>query len=104
RGTGITGLALLVAGLYLLHRHRGHRNRGPHGPEQRQGAAAGAPAAFTQQDADAAQHAAQQNEQRAGQQTGPPAWDPLAAAPLGWELPDPATEATAVPDPIGTAA
>src|SRR5699024_6530722 len=29
--------------------------------------------------------------------------DPLAAAPLGWELPGPTTEATAVPDPIGTA-
>lgn len=80
-GGGIIGLALLVGALYLLHRNRGHLNRYVPGTDGWQGGNhTGAPASFTHDDVEGSQH------------QEPSEWDPLAAAPLGWELPDPAAQ------------
>lgn len=69
-GGGVIGLAILVTMLYLLHRGRGQFNR----PVVPVGPATGA--AFSMSSALAAQRSSD-------------GWDPLAAAPLGWDLPDP---------------
>jgi phage shock protein PspC (stress-responsive transcriptional regulator) len=79
-GGGLIGLALTIAALYLLHRSRGHLNR-PVGAVDGYATSAGWPgpsASFT-----AASTAAPVTG------TAPPAWDPLGAAPLAWDLPDP---------------
>ncbi|HVV14215.1 PspC domain-containing protein [Amycolatopsis sp.] len=63
-GGGIIGLALLVTALYLLHRGRGQFNR-PEVPET-------------------TMYSMSTPASTATQQQG---WDPLAAAPLAWDLP-----------------
>lgn len=73
-GGGVLGLAILVAGLYLLHRSRGQFNRpAPTAPA--------VSAAVSTPSAPAAEQAS--------------CWDPLGAAPLGWDLPDPVPPAPA---------
>ncbi|WP_027928088.1 PspC domain-containing protein [Amycolatopsis benzoatilytica] len=80
-GGGLIGFALISTCLYLLHRTRGQDNR----PAPVAAFAAAAPAAsgtgaFTM-NSDAPTSAAA------------PGWDPLAADPAGWDLPEPATPA-----------
>jgi hypothetical protein len=90
-GGGFIGLALLGGTLYLLHRNRGRYNRPvvpaeqlpPFGP-------GGFDAAFSMTDTAAATDP-----------SAPPAWDPLGAAPLAWDLPDryPASSPASPPPP-----
>jgi phage shock protein PspC (stress-responsive transcriptional regulator) len=78
-GTGLVGLVLLLAAVFLLHRHRaalGHQAAGPAAP------AAAAPSAAMD-----AQMNAPVTEPES--RSGPPAWDPLGAAPFAWDLPEP---------------
>lgn len=77
-GGGLIGLTLIIAALYLLHRSRGHLNR-PVGAIGGYAASTGASASFTA--------ASTATPSAAG--TAHPAWDPLGAAPLAWDLPDP---------------
>ncbi|MDT8909645.1 PspC domain-containing protein [Amycolatopsis sp. PS_44_ISF1] len=79
-GGGLIGFVLLSIGLYLLHRSRGQYNR-PAPVVAYAAARAAAPTgtgAFTMTG-----HATATG-------TAAPGWDPLAAAPGGWDLPDPA--------------
>lgn len=106
-GGGLIGLALLGAGLYLLHRNRGHENRptvpaaGAHGfgPSTFGAAPFGAsPASFhaappSEEGGDRVEAVVEANAGSAA----PPAWDPLGAAPLAWDLPDPAPVASPAP-------
>lgn len=80
---GLIGFGLLTMSVYLLHSNRGHHNGFVPGADRADSGAsslAGAPASFTHDDLD---NSTQQE---------PSEWDPLAAAPLGWSLPDRATE------------
>ncbi|MGH3948997.1 MAG: PspC domain-containing protein [Pseudonocardiaceae bacterium] len=87
-GGGLVGLALMGAGLYLLHRNRGRHNR-----PVTTGVAGGASASFHAEPAtdDAQTTTATRQEHPDG--GAPPAWDPLGAAPFAWDLPDPAPAA-----------
>ncbi|MGH3518107.1 MAG: PspC domain-containing protein [Haloechinothrix sp.] len=85
-GGGFIGLALLGAGLYLLHRNRGRYNR-PVTPVV--GTAGAAPASFHAETASADAAVVPPSGDTA-EATTPPAWDPLGAAPFAWDLPDPA--------------
>lgn len=77
-GGGLIGLALLSIGLYFLHRSRGQYNRpAPVVPYATARAATGT-GAFTMTDTTTATG------------TAAPDWDPLAASPGSWDLPDPA--------------
>ncbi|NIJ14141.1 phage shock protein PspC (stress-responsive transcriptional regulator) [Saccharomonospora amisosensis] len=76
-GGGFIGMALLVTALYLLHRSRGQFNR-PAPPT----------VGVTLDYAAAATAATAAGGSAAGAQHG--TWDPLGAAPLAWELPEPA--------------
>jgi phage shock protein PspC (stress-responsive transcriptional regulator) len=79
-GAGLISLILLVIAMYLLHRHRaplGQQTQRPADPAAQQptvpmGVEMGSPV----------------NEQEQPR-TGPPAWDPLGAAPFAWDLPEP---------------
>lgn len=82
-GGGVIGLALLVTGLYLLHRGRGHVNRPVVPVEQ---TAAGT---FSMPSMASAASAPMAERSSGG-------WDPLGAPPLGWDLPDP----TPPPPPV----
>ncbi|HKS49442.1 MAG TPA: PspC domain-containing protein [Amycolatopsis sp.] len=82
-GGAVIGLALMATALYLLHRGRGQDNRPP-------AVATGAAAAFSLSAETAAERAS--------------GWDPLAAAPLGWDLPEPAPAPTPPPPPAPTPA
>lgn len=80
QGSGIGLLALLVIGLFVLHRARGAENRPTGSPAA---AATAAPASFSaQQSSLDAETATESNYQ-------PPSgvWDPLGADPMQWELP-----------------
>ncbi|WP_091674003.1 PspC domain-containing protein [Amycolatopsis marina] len=80
-GGGFIWLALLIAALYLLHRGRGHLNRpAPRG--------VAGPVGTDWQEQSASFTAASVSAPASGSGTGPPAWDPLGAAPLAWDLPD----------------
>ncbi|WP_116041476.1 PspC domain-containing protein [Amycolatopsis palatopharyngis] len=81
-GGGFIGLALLVAAIYLLHRSRGHLNR----PVAR---GVGDASSASWADGSASFTAASVSNPVAGTDTTAPAWDPLGAAPLAWDLPDP---------------
>lgn len=73
-GGGLIGFALITTALYLLHRSRGHENRpAPVAARSRTEAFTGN-GAFTMTDTATA-------EPKQG-------WDPLAADPAGWDLPD----------------
>lgn len=79
QGTGIAVIALLVVGMFVLHRSRGRLNR----PAARPHSSSAAPASFSaQQTTLDAETSTESNYQ-------PPAgvWDPLSADPLGWQLP-----------------
>jgi len=82
-GGGIIGAALMITGLYLLHRGRGHLNRPV--PVTRADSGVGA-AAFSM----SVPGTTEQSEQ---------GWDPLAADPMAWDLPDPAPPPSAAPPP-----
>jgi phage shock protein PspC (stress-responsive transcriptional regulator) len=100
-GSGFVGLALAGAGLYVLHRNRGHLNRPavPTGPVPEDTFGANAPtsafsAGFSMTGAD--DEATTTTQMNPG---APPAWDPLGAAPLAWDLPDPAPAPEPPPPP-----
>jgi len=116
-GAGPIALATALAGLYLLHRHRG-----AHGlPSGRTGGDTGRTGATATDDTTAAttettgtsvgvenltrpvdtpshpaqptqraREAEEATEPAAPQPSTPPAWDPLGVAPFAWDLPDPA--------------
>lgn len=76
-GGGLIGFALLSIGLYLLHRSRGQYNRPAPVVSYAAAQASSGTGAFTMTDHTTATG------------TAAPDWDPLAAAPGGWDLPDP---------------
>ncbi|PXY32259.1 PspC domain-containing protein [Prauserella muralis] len=77
-GGGFIGLALVITAVYLLHRSRGHLNRP-------------VPVRAAQHDrASATGSVTMPVTTVSGEQRMPPDWDPLGAAPLAWDLPDPA--------------
>lgn len=81
-GGGLIGFALLSASLYLLHRSRGQNNRPAPVvayPAYETAQAVPGTGAFTMTDT---------TTEPMG--TAAPGWDPLAADPAGWDLPDPA--------------
>lgn len=81
-GWGVLGLAVALGALFLLHRSRarlgeipGSRPAGTHQPDTQQpDAEPAAPSPATADDPE---------------RPGPPAWDPLGAAPFAWDLPEP---------------
>lgn len=77
-GGGLISFALLGIALYLLHRSRGHENRPAPVTPRSPAAAFTGNGAFTMTDTATAE--AQSPSQRG--------WDPLAADPAGWDLPD----------------
>ncbi|QRP45304.1 PspC domain-containing protein [Amycolatopsis sp. FDAARGOS 1241] len=82
-GGGLIGFALLTASLYLLHRNRGQDNRpAPVVAYRAYQTAQAAPGtgAFTMTDTSTS----------APTGSAAPGFDPLAADPAGWDLPDPA--------------
>jgi phage shock protein PspC (stress-responsive transcriptional regulator) len=79
-GGSVIGAALMVTALYLLHRSRGQEYR-RYVTEPS--------AAFT----------ASSVASSPGTAESPPEWDPLGAAPLAWDLPDPLPEPPAAPPP-----
>lgn len=87
--SGLVGAALLVVGVWALHRRT---------PEPPPGTSADTvttvsltkPAAPTGAPADA---------DATTERVVPPAWDPLGAAPFAWDLPDPPTTQTPAPRP-----
>jgi phage shock protein PspC (stress-responsive transcriptional regulator) len=89
-GGGFIGLALLGAALYLLHRNRGQYNR-PAAPSAQAPAfgPGGFDAAFSMTD----------TAQATTGPNSPPDWDPLAAAPLAWDIPDPQPAPSPTPAP-----
>jgi phage shock protein PspC (stress-responsive transcriptional regulator) len=89
-GGGLIWFALLFAALYLLHRGRGQDNRPvPVVAFAASGSAASGTGAFTMS-----------SDTSTSAKDAVPGWDPLAADPAGWDLPDPAA-ATPPPPPSG---
>jgi phage shock protein PspC (stress-responsive transcriptional regulator) len=88
-GGGFIGLALLLAALYLLHRSRGQYNRPVAPADAHAFGPGGFDAAFSMTEA----------HQTTTDPNSPPAWDPLGAAPLAWDLPDPQTAPSPAPPP-----
>ncbi|WP_072481742.1 PspC domain-containing protein [Amycolatopsis australiensis] len=74
-GGGLISFALITVALYLLHRSRGQENRPA--PVVPRAPAFTGNGAFTMTDTATAEAGAK------------PGWDPLAADPAGWDLPDP---------------
>jgi phage shock protein PspC (stress-responsive transcriptional regulator) len=83
-GGGLISFALIAAALYLLHRSRGHENR----PVRTSYSAFTGNGAFTMTDTAEAPSPAR-------------GWDPLAADPAGWDLPEapPVQEPRPTPPP-----
>jgi phage shock protein PspC (stress-responsive transcriptional regulator) len=80
--SGFLGLAMLLAGLYLLHKNRDGR--------QEQVPAAAEPATVATGGGTATPAGADTGSDTTSEpRTTPPAWDPLGAAPFAWDLPDP---------------
>ncbi len=77
-GSGIIGLAIGLGALLLLHRSRASLGEIPGSAPAAGTATPGEPAPATPADAT--------DESGA---PGPPAWDPLGAAPFAWDLPEP---------------
>ena len=75
-GGGLIGLALIAIALYLLHRNRGHENRPAPLATTSYSTAYTGNGAFTMTDTATETPAPSQG------------WDPLAADPSGWDLPD----------------
>ena len=83
------GLAVAVGLVFLMHRNRGHLGPVPTAPHQETesfGEAFGVPT--------------QQAGAEPGQPAGPPAWDPLGAAPFAWDLPEPTPVAPRPEQPV----
>ncbi|AXX33837.1 PspC domain-containing protein [Actinosynnema mirum] len=85
----VSGLALSLGAVYLLHSSRGAENRPvPTAPGRRDLGAARAAGSDQEVGVD---------ERGTAEPVRPPAWDPLGAAPFAWDLPEPGAErATAV--------
>jgi phage shock protein PspC (stress-responsive transcriptional regulator) len=75
-GGGLIGLALIAIALYLLHRNRGHENRPAPLATTAYSTAYTGNGAFTMTDTATEAPSPSQG------------WDPLAADPSGWDLPD----------------
>ncbi|ONI73568.1 hypothetical protein ALI144C_46840 [Actinosynnema sp. ALI-1.44] len=90
-GEGIVGLALLVTAMFLLHRSRSSLAPQTTPPPAAQPTM---PLGMDMNAPTTAVPVPPEPEQR----TGPPAWDPLGAAPFAWDLPEPAP-ATPEPQP-----
>ncbi|WP_410597775.1 PspC domain-containing protein [Amycolatopsis sp. lyj-23] len=84
-GGGLISCALVAAALYLLHRSRGHENRPAPVTARKSSPAFTGNGAFTMTETAEAPSPAR-------------GWDPLAADPAGWDLPD----APPAPDPRPT--
>ncbi|MPY76994.1 MAG: PspC domain-containing protein [Actinophytocola sp.] len=95
-GGGFVLLALFLLGLYALHRKRGHEHRPIPAPSE------AGPATFTARTPDTESNTATADTDAPGPGYGdlratgvpddvstPGGWDPLGAAPLGWDLPGP---------------
>lgn len=96
-GAGLISLLLLIAGIYLLHRHRGgivQQTPPPPMPAPPQ-VPVTAPVQNTQEVEDMASPVTDPEPPR----DQPPAWDPLGAAPFAWDLPDPKPVPTD-PEPV----
>lgn len=88
---GLIGLALAVAAIFLLHRHRAGSGGLP---------PAGTTGRPTSGIAEAGQVGTGQTDAASPPPADPPGWDPLGAAPFAWDLPEPApTPAPAEPAP-----
>ncbi|WP_410569280.1 PspC domain-containing protein [Amycolatopsis sp. cmx-4-61] len=87
-GGGLISCALVAAALYLLHRSRGHENRPAPVTARKSHPAFTGNGAFTMTDTAEAPSPAR-------------GWDPLAADPAGWDLPDapPVQEPRPTPPP-----
>jgi phage shock protein PspC (stress-responsive transcriptional regulator) len=98
---GFAGAALVIGALFLLHRSRGQYNRpAPVVPPPYEPPADYQP--FTAPSAPGASAAAAAEPPVAPQPevpAGPPAWDPLGAAPFAWDLPEPSEPAPEPPAP-----
>jgi phage shock protein PspC (stress-responsive transcriptional regulator) len=80
-GSGLLGLVVLIAGMYLLHRHRAALGRQPTRPA--------APADSQPTVTLGTQPTMNMPVSDPEPRTEPPAWDPLGAAPFAWDLPEP---------------
>ncbi len=78
--------------LFLLHRSRGHR--GPVAPAAAPGTPDPAPRAAAPRP-----RATPRTGEAPTAPVGPPAWDPLGAAPFAWDLPEPSPAEPAAPRP-----
>jgi phage shock protein PspC (stress-responsive transcriptional regulator) len=86
-GGALISFALITIALYLLHRNRGQENRpAPVVPRTQAFTGNGA---FTMTDTAAA----------AAEAEAKPGWDPLAADPAGWDLPEPPSSQPPPPAP-----
>ena len=86
--SSVLGLAIAAGALVLLHRSRAGLGEIP-GPSVSDGAPAGtdrAPAEAPGTNASPGKNLGAGSADR----SGPPAWDPLGAAPFAWDLPEPA--------------
>ena len=88
-GSGVIGLAVALGALFLLHRSRATLGEIP-----------GSPSPATQQpDTEPAASTPATADDR--DRSGPPAWDPLGAAPFAWDLPEPSTQSEPADPPQG---
>ncbi|MBB4962967.1 PspC domain-containing protein [Saccharothrix violaceirubra] len=85
--TMVAGVLLSVGGVYLLHRNRGALNRPAPTPEVTMDQSA---------DGRTDRHA---TVPPTATPSGPPAWDPLGAAPFAWDLPEPTPAVVYEPPP-----
>jgi phage shock protein PspC (stress-responsive transcriptional regulator) len=90
--TGITGVAVVLGLLFLLHRSKGHLNRPVMEPPATGFAdfstASQTTATMPTPEPDQTVHVAEPTPDT------PPAWDPLGAAPFAWDLPEPGQQPT----------
>ncbi|HEX6402012.1 MAG TPA: PspC domain-containing protein [Pseudonocardiaceae bacterium] len=88
-GSGVIGLAVALGALFLLHRSRATLGEIPGSP----------PHATQQPDTEAAAGTPATTDDR--ERSGPPAWDPLGAAPFAWDLPEPSAQSEPADPPQG---
>lgn len=94
--SGVLALAVGVGAMFLLHQSRAALGEAP----TPSGTVSPAPAEATTQTTSGTEHASDpQVEPSPTDQTAPPAWDPLGAAPFAWDLPEPASEPPPQPPP-----
>jgi phage shock protein PspC (stress-responsive transcriptional regulator) len=87
RITQLVGAVMLLAALYLLHRSRSDHGRPPTPPassDPTEDPTMSMPTGFG-----SPAHPEDQPPAGPTEPAGPPAWDPLGAAPFAWDLPDP---------------